>query len=109
MIRKIKQFVGNIMNKVAQVSVSEINDGLNSSQEMKSLCRKAAAESCVLLKNDGILPLNGQKVSVFGRCQINYFYVGYGSGGVRKWRASSGRERCPQTLCVQQPRNEQAS
>ncbi len=46
------------------------------------LIRKAGAESCVLLKNDGVLPLDtAEKVAVFGRCQLDWFYVGYGSGG----------------------------
>lgn len=46
------------------------------------LIRQAGAESCVLLKNDGILPLDAEKeISVFGRCQLDWFYVGYGSGG----------------------------
>lgn len=49
--------------------------------KMKDLCRKAIAEGCVLLKNDGILPIGNKKISLFGRCQINTFYVGYGSGG----------------------------
>ncbi len=49
---------------------------------MQALARKSAAEGCVLLKNDGILPLKKQKmISVFGRCQVDTFYVGYGSGG----------------------------
>ena len=52
------------------------------SEEMANLSRRAAAEGCVLLKNDGALPLNaGQPVAVFGRCQLDWFYVGYGSGG----------------------------
>ena len=47
-----------------------------------ALIRQAGAESCVLLKNDGVLPLNQDKeVAVFGRCQLDWFYVGYGSGG----------------------------
>ena len=46
------------------------------------LIRKAAAEACVLLKNDGTLPLKkDEEVAVFGRCQLDWFYVGYGSGG----------------------------
>ena len=46
------------------------------------LIRQGAAESCVLLKNDGTLPLCKDKpVAVFGRCQLDWFYVGYGSGG----------------------------
>jgi len=49
---------------------------------MQELARKSAAEGCVLLKNEGILPLQKEKmVSVFGRCQVDTFYVGYGSGG----------------------------
>ena len=49
---------------------------------MGELIRKAGAEGCVLLKNDGVLPLvKGDKVAVFGRCQLDWFYVGYGSGG----------------------------
>ena len=52
------------------------------SGEMVSLTRRAAAESVVLLKNDGILPLKeGEPIAVFGRCQLDWFYVGYGSGG----------------------------
>ena len=81
MLRTVRKIFGNIINKVAQASVNEINDGLDSSEQMKALCRKAAAESCVLLKNNQVLPLGGKRVSVFGRCQVNYFYVGYGSGG----------------------------
>ena len=46
------------------------------------LLRQAGAESAVLLKNDGALPLEaGRTVAVFGRCQLDWFYVGYGSGG----------------------------
>ena len=44
--------------------------------------RRAGAESCVLLKNDGVLPLSpDREIAVFGRCQLDWFYVGYGSGG----------------------------
>ena len=47
-----------------------------------ALCRQAAAEGCVLLKNDGVLPLGpGCRAAVFGRVQLDWFYVGYGSGG----------------------------
>lgn len=45
--------------------------------------RKVAAEGAVLLKNEGqILPvLKGESVSVFGRCQLDYYRSGTGSGG----------------------------
>ncbi len=46
------------------------------------LIRQAGAEGCVLLKNNGVLPLKKEgEVAVFGRCQLDWFYVGYGSGG----------------------------
>ncbi len=49
---------------------------------MPEKIRQAAAESAVLLQNDGVLPLKKeQNIAVFGRCQIDWFYVGYGSGG----------------------------
>ena len=45
-------------------------------------CREVAAEGAVLLKNeDHLLPLDGGKVSVFGRIQIDYYRSGTGSGG----------------------------
>ena len=46
------------------------------------LARRAAAEGCVLLVNDGTLPLDpNQEVAVFGRCQLDWFFMGHGSGG----------------------------
>jgi len=50
---------------------------------LSGAARRAAVEGIVMLKNDnGVLPLNPTRtVSVFGRVQINYFAVGYGSGG----------------------------
>ena len=46
------------------------------------LIRQAGEEACVLLKNDGTLPLKkDEETAVFGRCQLDWFYVGYGSGG----------------------------
>ncbi|MEK3784932.1 glycoside hydrolase family 3 C-terminal domain-containing protein [Paenibacillus sp. FSL K6-1230] len=45
--------------------------------------RKVAAEGAVLLKNEGqVLPLRqGERVSIFGRVQVNYYRSGTGSGG----------------------------
>ena len=50
---------------------------------LPALCRLAGAEGAVLLKNDNAaLPLSTQEpVAVFGRVQVDWFYVGYGSGG----------------------------
>ena len=53
-------------------------------EKYASIARQAAAESCVLLKNeDKALPLrNGDKVAVFGRSAFNYYKSGLGSGGL---------------------------
>ena len=50
---------------------------------MAETIRACAAEGIVLLKNEkNTLPLQeNDVVSVFGRCQNDWFYVGYGSGG----------------------------
>lgn len=52
-------------------------------EDMPEKARAVSEESIVLLKNDNnILPIKQeQTVAVFGRCQHDWFYVGYGSGG----------------------------
>lgn len=51
--------------------------------KISRLCRKAAAQGAVLLKNDdAVLPLSQHdNVAVFGRCQTDYYRSGTGSGG----------------------------
>ena len=79
LIRKISdRFTGNgLMQEENSASGARyVTPGIG------ELIRKSGADGIVLLKNEGALPLeNGVKVAVFGRCQINWFYVGYGSGG----------------------------
>ncbi len=49
---------------------------------MPEILREAAAETAVLLENNGVLPFEkGSRVSVFGRVQNDWFFTGYGSGG----------------------------
>jgi beta-glucosidase len=44
--------------------------------------REVASEGMVLLKNNGVLPIvKEDKVSIFGRCQIDFYRSGTGSGG----------------------------
>ena len=83
-INKIVRFI------IARMSKSDLEQELNEdkqggqlvSDSIIPLARRAAAEGIVLLKNNGVLPIRGQdRVSVFGRTAINYFAVGYGSGG----------------------------
>lgn len=53
-------------------------------KEYTDTVRQAAAEGCVLLKNDDkVLPMkNGEKIAVFGRIQRHYYKSGTGSGGM---------------------------
>ena len=78
----LKTLVNKIFgNELAQETVHKATS--NPQVELKNIgafIRRISAEGMVLLKNDGALPLKG-KTAVFGRCQIDTFYVGYGSGG----------------------------
>ena len=48
-----------------------------------AVARKAAEESIILLKNEGILPLNGnEKVALYGISSIDFVGIGTGSGWV---------------------------
>ncbi len=86
--------MGKTFNKIVRYFIKKFS-GSGLEQELNgtaagSMCvpeiapaaRLAAAESAVLLMNDGTLPLkSGETVSVFGRTAFDYFTVGYGSGG----------------------------
>ena len=81
--RKAFNAVGLIVNRLAQ-NEAKNTEGLDKTvtEGMPELLRKAAAEGTVLLRNDNVLPLaENRVVSVFGRVQYDYMYVGYGSGG----------------------------
>lgn len=79
LIKKISdRFTGNGLIQEENVAVGD----RYITPEIGELIREAGAEGIVLLKNDGVLPLeNNVNISVFGRCQFDWFYVGYGSGG----------------------------
>ncbi len=88
---KIKQKLDTLVQKIVDavsgngvMQEENIADGTARAFEpMPDIALKAAEESIVLLKNiNNTLPVKADEViSVFGRCQIDYFYVGYGSGG----------------------------
>ncbi len=79
---KIIQFVVEHNDQLSQVVNKKPIGDTFVNEEMFSACRRAAAEGIVLLKNDGVLPLDKQtETAFFGRVQQDYFYVGYGSGG----------------------------
>ncbi|MDY5439257.1 MAG: glycoside hydrolase family 3 C-terminal domain-containing protein [Eubacteriales bacterium] len=83
---KLKSKLINIINVINDKSVAQKSSNVMGEKKpfgnMPALTRQVATEGAVLLENDGVLPLkNSDKVALLGRCQINYFYVGYGSGG----------------------------
>lgn len=51
--------------------------------DFQKTIRKAASQGAVLLKNNDTLPFTPKdKISIFGRCQIDYYKSGTGSGGL---------------------------
>lgn len=89
-MNKLKKKIGQLMQRIIDSAMGSglMQEELTASGEkyvtpgIPELIRQAGAESCVLLKNDGALPIGREKqIAVFGRCQLDWFYVGYGSGG----------------------------
>lgn len=82
---KIKRSVTNTINKfsgLAQEEIDRQNVPKVITPGMPEILREIAADGAVLLKNNNVLPFaDGTTVSLFGRIQKDYFYVGYGSGG----------------------------
>ncbi len=81
--RKTFNAIGLLINRLGQNEAAG-TDGLSKeiTEGMPELLREAAAEGTILLRNDNILPLTENDViSVFGRVQNDYIFVGYGSGG----------------------------
>lgn len=70
-------------NELAQhINIRNVLGEKTINPQMSEQLKKIAQEGIVFLENNGILPLeSGRTVSVFGRSQYDYFYVGYGSGG----------------------------
>ena len=80
-IQKALGMVARKINSLAQAQGTGFAEG-KVTPGMPELVRAAAAEGAVLLKNNGVLPFDkGETVSLFGRIQVNTFFVGYGSGG----------------------------
>ena len=63
-----------------------------SKEQQAVLAHRAAADGCVLLKNDdNTLPLRaGSRIALFGRAQFHYYKSGTGSGGLVNTRAVDG-------------------
>lgn len=83
---KISSTVQKLIDKFSGSGVMQDENSVDGKKfifpDMPEAALKAAEEGTVLLKNDGALPLKKEEnIAVFGRCQIDWFYVGYGSGG----------------------------
>ncbi len=67
--------------ELAQKETGGVSSG-KANEELVPFLRSCAADGCVLLKNNGVLPFSEKNnIAVFGRVQYDYFYVGNGSGG----------------------------
>lgn len=86
MKQQLKSVIGRVAHRVVngltQESTTIVNADATVEPALVDLCRQAATEGIVLLRNDGTLPLSrGTRVALFGRVQHDWFTVGYGSGG----------------------------
>lgn len=80
--KPVNKVVTLIANSVSQTSGKDVDTSYKMAEGIDTASRQAAAESIVMLKNDGILPIKDEvTVSLFGRVQSDTFFVGYGSGG----------------------------
>ena len=84
--KKIEKNIAMFFNKVMGSGLAQEENTADGSRYitpgMPEKVRELAEEGIVLLKNENVLPIiPTQKVSVFGRVQHDWFYVGYGSGG----------------------------
>ena len=84
--KKIERKIAMFFNKVMGSGLAQDENTADGTRYitpgMPEKVRELAEEGIVLLKNDGTLPIShDRKVSVFGRVQHDWFYVGYGSGG----------------------------
>lgn len=86
MSNKVRRFFSKAVNLITSATAQGLSKGELGSpdtpEEMKSIARIAAEEGIVMLKNNGVLPIEkDENVCIFGRIQRDYFFVGYGSGG----------------------------
>ena len=81
-MRKLYNIAGKFVNSLSQEQGAGDKTDKTVTPGMPELIRAVAAEGAVLLKNDGVLPFTADNnVALFGRTQIETFFVGYGSGG----------------------------
>ena len=83
------------VESVAQISTILQDTDPTLDPALAALARRAAGEGVVLLRNEAqTLPLADRRVAVFGRVQLDWFAVGYGSGGDVKvpyvWNLTAG-------------------
>ena len=86
--KMVFKYVGKVVNYVTTATSQGTSSGslgkdFVPDSRIVELCREVGAEGIVMLKNNNnVLPITADRVvSVFGRVQNDYFYVGYGSGG----------------------------
>ena len=112
MNRTFNRIVRYFIQKFDQTGLEqELNrvkpDGELAVPEISAAARKVAADGIVLLKNEKeTLPIRkDDTVAVFGRCALDYFTVGYGSGGdvVAPYRSSLMNSLEAHNVCLNKP------
>lgn len=82
--------VGRLLKKVFAHEEQKAEGASYDMEKHHQLARRVAAESGVLLKNDGVLPLRREnKVAFLGEFALNPRYQGGGSSRVNSFRVSS--------------------
>lgn len=79
----VKKIIDAVSGNGVMQEENTVSGEISAFEHMPAAVLRAAEESIVLLKNiNNTLPVKSDEIiSVFGRCQLDYFYVGYGSGG----------------------------
>ena len=78
MSNKVRRIFSKAVNLITSATAQGLSKGELGSpdtpEEMKSIARIAAEEGIVMLKNNGVLPIEkDENVCIFGRIQRDYF------------------------------------
>lgn len=95
---KINESIRHLIEVCEKIYQTEY-DGKEDQEKEHALARKIAADCCVLLKNDGILPLDKKKkIAVIGALAKEPNYMGGGSGFSNAYRLENSYDEIAAAL-----------